>query len=479
MRQESRTDSSPPLALIVVLAALAGGMGWGIRGQYGHQTGAMMAGLLVSLVIVLLLGGNTSSLHVVRAAGMGAIGIGFGGSMTYGQTIGLTQDVELRGNWSALSWGMIGLAVKGGVWVGFCGALLGMGLSRLRYRTGELALLFLTLIGFLFLGLFLLNSPFDPANRQLPALYFSATWEWFPLKEDPKPRYENWGGLLAALIALIVYLGAGKKDRVARNLALWGLLSGAIGFPAGQSLQAYHAWNEAAFVDGPLAPFGFITNWWNVMEITFGMVLGGGLGLGAWLHRGALGEWEGEDAVEVTPRVEALCVGLHGATLIAWEFLDFGPVERWADMALPVWILPLLAVVGGRRFRYAFVLPVVALPIAGKTLRELSYKPESLLIPAVVGWPVFVVLPLIVMSVVAWYSYRRAEDGEPGRTFAARALVCSAWLYYGLNYAFFRFPWPWQPPTGRTPSAVLFTICVLALTGAAWPHLFPPSSRRR
>jgi len=28
---------------------MAGGLGWGIRGQYGHEAGAMIAGLLVRL----------------------------------------------------------------------------------------------------------------------------------------------------------------------------------------------------------------------------------------------------------------------------------------------------------------------------------------------------------------------------------------------------------------------------------------------
>ena len=36
----------------MLFTALAGGMGWGIRGQYGHETGAMLAGLLVALVPV-------------------------------------------------------------------------------------------------------------------------------------------------------------------------------------------------------------------------------------------------------------------------------------------------------------------------------------------------------------------------------------------------------------------------------------------
>ena len=41
--------------------------------------------------------------------------------MTYGQTIGLTQDEALIGNWAALRWGLLGLFIKGAVWIGFAG----------------------------------------------------------------------------------------------------------------------------------------------------------------------------------------------------------------------------------------------------------------------------------------------------------------------------------------------------------------------
>ena len=34
--------------------------------------------------------------------------------MTYGQTVGLTHDAELVGNWQALGWGLLGLFIKGG-----------------------------------------------------------------------------------------------------------------------------------------------------------------------------------------------------------------------------------------------------------------------------------------------------------------------------------------------------------------------------
>ena len=115
---------------LLLASAAAGAMGWGIRGQYGHESGAMIAGVLVSLVVVTALRPQASAVWAMRAVALGTIGVGFGGAMTYGQTIGLTQDAALVGNWAALRWGLLGLAIKGGIWIGFLGVLLGMGMSR-------------------------------------------------------------------------------------------------------------------------------------------------------------------------------------------------------------------------------------------------------------------------------------------------------------------------------------------------------------
>src|SRR5688572_30070075 len=79
-----------PLWQPVLFAALAGGMGWGIRGQYGHETGAMIPGLLVGLVLVLFFCPRADPLRAARVVAWGTIAMGFGGSMTYGQTVGLT-----------------------------------------------------------------------------------------------------------------------------------------------------------------------------------------------------------------------------------------------------------------------------------------------------------------------------------------------------------------------------------------------------
>jgi hypothetical protein len=179
----------------MLFGALAGGMGWGIRGQYGHETGAMIAGLLVSSVGAVLFCGQASGLGTLRAIGWGTLGIGIGGSMTYGQIIGWTQNPANLGDWSAWFWGMVGLAVTGSIWIGFGGAFLGMGLGGRRYSAPEMLLLMGSLLGLYHVGVLVLNQPFDPKNHQLPWLYFSNRLE--------KPRFECWGGLGLALAGLL------------------------------------------------------------------------------------------------------------------------------------------------------------------------------------------------------------------------------------------------------------------------------------
>ena len=203
---------------------MAGAMGWGIRGQYGHETGAMIAGVLVSLVLVLLHCPQAASLPAARAVAFGTIAMGIGGSMTYGQTIGLTQNPEVIGNWEAWRWGMLGLGIKGAIWIGFAGLFLGMALGGQRYSGRDVFRLMLGMFVLYAAGWWMLNQPFDPANRILPRVYFSASWRWQPEAGDAlRPRPEVWGGLLFALIGAWAWAAWARGDRLARNLALWGM----------------------------------------------------------------------------------------------------------------------------------------------------------------------------------------------------------------------------------------------------------------
>lgn len=458
MRDESK-GTELPWWPTVVCASLAGGMGWGIRGQYGHETGAMIAGLLVCLVIVLTLCRTASALAAARAVALGTIAMGFGGTETYGQTIGLTQDKVLIGNWHAFAWGMLGLAIKGSVWIGFCGLFLGMGLGGKRYRAHEMLALMLGALVAYKIGVWLLNSPYDPATKQLPWIYFSATWEWFPDNADPRPRYEAWGGIWFALVLVMVYAGALKKDGLAWRLGVWGLLGGALGFPLGQCIQAYHAWNAGEFTEGVWK----ILNWWNFMETGFGLIMGAALGLGAWLCRARIRPAEYDRESYMTWPIEWTLAVVHCACVVLADVVIPYPFFEWFyDLGLIMGVIPIVAVAGGRWWPYLTIFPVTLLPIAGKTVVNVAIE-DQYLSPAL-GFTVFVILPMLVALGLAFWFERRARAGQTSTGLTAPALLYAAWMYFLLNYAIFRFPWPWDAWTGRTPNALVFIVCLAVLT---------------
>ena len=63
----------------ILLAAMAGGIGWGIRGQYGHETGAAMAVLHVMLVIGMWFVGRVPPGILMKALALATLAGGFGG----------------------------------------------------------------------------------------------------------------------------------------------------------------------------------------------------------------------------------------------------------------------------------------------------------------------------------------------------------------------------------------------------------------
>ena len=459
---------NPPLWQPIVLTAMAGGMAWGIRGQYGHETGAMMSGLLMGFVLMLLFCRRANSLAVARAIALCTVAIGFGGSETYAQSVGLTHDAHFHGNFPALLWGMTGLAVKGAVWVGFGGAFLGLALGGVRYRSLEMLAVMLGIIGLHFLGVKLLNQPFDPDKRILPTVYFSHDWKW---ANDPdvelKPRPEIWGGLVFALTGLIVYAGVVRRDAMCVLMGFWGILGGAVGFPSSQIVQAWNAWNPEFFKE----MFDTPINWWNFMETEFGCVMGAFLGLGLWIHRRRIAMPTSEPAATLPAVAEAPLLLLHIALLVGAEFLT-PALSFYIQWGYILGTIPIVANTGGRWWPYLQVFLVTAIPIAGKTLRQLGYREEAIGIGA--GWLLYVLLPLaLTIPLVVIFARRRAQPAKP---FLVCGLTFCTWLYFTLNYAFFRFPWPWEKWTGRTPNAIVFAVFTVCLTLLALSRLVKPST---
>lgn len=100
----------------VLLAAVSLSIGWGIRGNFGHEYGAMLPGCLTAVAVCLLSGREDWRRRVPFFAMFGALGWGFGGSISYMQLISYTHS----GHWASQVYGFASL-----FWVGFLWAALG------------------------------------------------------------------------------------------------------------------------------------------------------------------------------------------------------------------------------------------------------------------------------------------------------------------------------------------------------------------
>ena len=441
-------------------AAFAGGMGWGIRGQYGHETGAMLAGLLVALVLVYFFAHHFSAIDMAKAVALATVAIGFGGSMTYGQTLGLTQDTPLLGNFAALRWGLIGTFIKGSIWIGFFGLFLGLGLGGKKYSLIEILLILFVSIFFLYLGIYILNEPFNPANKKLPFLYFSDDWYWEP-DNNLKPRREQWGGLFFALLFLFSYISIVKKDILARNMTLWGLLAGGFGFTLGQCVQAYHAWNTNEIKNGILSNIYPYINWWNMMEITFGAIFAFIIALGLWYNKHHISPRENNVSFQLDAKAELGLLAVHIVALLTWNFTSFSTFDWFADRAITMGIIPIVAIMGGKIWPYLICLPITALPIAGKTLRYLVYRTND--VSLIIGWIIYFIIPLILITWLSIKFIKAQKNYSNGIIFLKLNLFINTIFYFYMNWAFFNWPWPWNDWTGRTPSGIIFIFCTINL----------------
>ena len=103
-------------------------LGWGIRGNFGHEYGAMVPGALAALALCLLSGREDWRRRFPHFAFFGALGWGFGGSISYMQVIAYTHS----GHLPSQLYGFAALFAIGFLWaaLGAAGTLLPATLDR-------------------------------------------------------------------------------------------------------------------------------------------------------------------------------------------------------------------------------------------------------------------------------------------------------------------------------------------------------------
>jgi hypothetical protein len=256
-----------------LFVAVAVGLAWGIRGDFGHVIGAMYPGAVLGLAWVFVAGSPALLPRMPVIAGLTAAGIGAGGTMSYGILHGYAQADTLPN----YTYGLATLFLQGGCWGTFGCALAGLLVERRPMRTGD----WLGLIGSVFLGGWL-----------APAMLV----DLIGFHVNP-PRNNNSVAFLGAAIGQFLWLATHDRPAGLRG-AVYGFLGFGLGMAGGRLLA-----NAAVHLE----PLGLTINHWNVMELTCGFV-GGGLFCHGMLGLGRV-EPAGEPGEFRSPSIlGALCV---------------------------------------------------------------------------------------------------------------------------------------------------------------------------
>lgn len=299
--------------LLFLLTGLSLSLGWGIRGNFGHESGAAMPGALASMAVVLCAGRPDWWPLVASFALFGALGWSFGGSISYMQVIGYTHSPHSR----TVLYGFANTFVIGFLWASLGGAGTAlpafvapsdMGLyfvpilavflswclkdlvedrffktpsdkrheSRLYwYDSDWLAAVTAIIAG---AGVAALKGRLDPGTSLV--LCLSVGWfaaflilvNLFKLRMTP-PRGDNWAGAVGMVVGLLLWCHFYHQPGIA--LAAWVCgLTGGMGYFLAQLIKL------------ALIKTGRQANWHSVLEQTQGLFHGLGLALAmAWVAR--------------------------------------------------------------------------------------------------------------------------------------------------------------------------------------------------
>lgn len=252
---------------IIFVISLAVSYGWGMRGMLiGGEKGAALPGALLGAFLALFSGNEYIAERFYYFAAAGAIGMAYGGFEPYAQTMSFILHRE-RPEFNRKK-GYLGLSLKGLLWFGIAGEIMGMSFSALtgRYYTPAQIIATFVLVPFIqALGVRIFNKPYDPDKKIYPKLNLSIS------------SREEWGGnvlMLIGLLALSIYNG----DFYAVGFSLTGIVCGAVGWCIAIFLYDIqtHPMKNGKYIFGKLQPY---IDGWKIMEYALGAFTGLGFGI--------------------------------------------------------------------------------------------------------------------------------------------------------------------------------------------------------
>ena len=247
---------------IILTVSIALSYGWGMRGSLiGSERGAVLPGAILGMFLALFSGSELIADKFYFFAAAGAASMAYGGTQTYGQTLGFIVHRGEKDYNPAL--GYAGVSLKGGLWHGISGAVIGIMFSAAggKYYSPVSIAVFFALIPLMQdIGERIFNSPYKPKEGKFPKIYFSID------------RREEWGGNAVTLLGLLIFTLV-HKDYYSFFFALTGIVGGAAGFAFGMVLYdfVHHPMKNGKYFFGK---FNDSVSGWKIMEFTFGAVAG-------------------------------------------------------------------------------------------------------------------------------------------------------------------------------------------------------------
>jgi hypothetical protein len=196
METPGRNPLLAPSAIFVVALSLS--IGWGIRGNFGHESGAMIAGVLSATAVAILSGRDDWRNRVAYFAIFGALGWGFGGSIAYMYPISFTES----GHTATTYYGFFSLFLEGGLWCGMgaAGTALAATMPLRRMRR------FFTPLCFVLAAMALWPWCEAPLEKMLSPTAANATDATWHRQESPLYWFDaDWLPASAALLGVCAF----------------------------------------------------------------------------------------------------------------------------------------------------------------------------------------------------------------------------------------------------------------------------------
>ena len=458
-----------PTLQMLLLCGLSMAIGWGIRGNFGHEAGAALPGALGAMALALMSGRPDWWARIHYFAMFGALGWSFGGSMSYMQVVGYTHS----GHTPSILYGFANLFVIGFLWAAVGGAgialpvflpieeltlffapivaiLAGWSLqaivvdwlshvrpmqrheSRLYwYDTDWLAAL---VASFATLAVAIFRGGFDIATSFI--LHLTVGWfaaflvlvNLLRLRMTP-PRGDNWSGCVGMVAGVFVFCWRFQLGGMAYAALLTGVLGG-LGFSLGQVLKLIGLRT------------GKQTNWHSVMEQTQGFFFGIG---------------------------QAIAFDL--LTSRAPQLSDTPGVRPWTVVFAVVFLLVLVTYINHRKAAGTWVEHVASLPerpygipVSGGFVRSKGW----------VGW--FELLYLAIGVAGVWLltaHLNRPLDFIPTSWLGKAQLLCLVFLWWVVVFNFERALVAFAPQRLITEGLITFNAVICTVMMALGPQGVP------